>query len=745
MAEEIALPLTWIIEGRSEEILSTIDPETNLLKKVDSQALESALTPLLADNLFFIEVSGESSISIEELQEQGLIVTFDPSTLQINLTIPPKLKRVQALSLNRQPPVNRQEALPPEPFSAYTNLFGSHSLSEGSTGLHHFTSETAVHLQNWVLYNRSDWDSDTRFADPELTLYHDFTGPLIRIKTGHFRPQTGGFQQSGLFQGVSLERYFALSPDRVQPPSSGQTFFLQEESTLEVWVNHRLVQTLKLQAGRYNLQDFPFYSGINRIDLEITGTSGSRESLTFFQSYNRILLEKGSMDFHLSAGVSPWTGEEWLLTANQAYGLQDTLNVNWNLQGNEKKQLAGLGFQWATDLGNIQVDGAAAVRNGSYKDWAIRGSYRLMLHSFPAAPVPSFNLRYQGRDFSVNTGESPLQWDSALSIQQRISSKMSLQGSVNYSRYWDEEASWQINGILQIPFHPRAGFSVRFHSRIDDNIENSLSLLLQIRNAGGNSSLSYRQDLSESISQVDFQQRFPHAGASVSASMTGEELLQSQVSWQGNRLEASGAFQLSDPYSDPTPGGSIRYGTALAYAGGIFALSRPIHDSFAIILPRYGLAGRPVGVNPQPRYEAKSGFLGPAVISNIPSYQYRTLHTKLLDYREEDLLLAGSGDFSLFPLWRSGTLIYLGQPPLIQLNCTLRDEQNQPLLWQAGKIMGNETEQWFFTDQEGLALIYDLEPGLYEIQIHGYLPYSLDLSDETMAQSREIRLEGDSL
>jgi len=744
-AEEISLPLIWNIEGRSVEILSTIDPETNLLKKADGHALGIALSPLLAENSFLSGEPGESDIFIEELQEQGLEVDFNPSTLQINLTIPPELKKVQDLSLTRQSTVNRQEALPPEPFSAYTNLFGNHSLTQGSEGLHHFTSETAVNWQSWVLYNRSDWDSENRFAEPELTLFHDFTGPLIRMKTGHFRPDAGGFQQSGLFQGISLERYFAMSPDRAQPPSSGQIFFLQQESQVEVWVNHRLVQTLNLQAGRYNLQDFPFYSGINRIDLEITGKSGSRERLSFFQSYNRTLLDKGVMDFHISAGVSPWTGEEWILTANQDYGLLDTLNVNWNLQGNEEKQLAGLGFQWATDLGNIQLDGAAAIRDGSYKDWAIQGSYRLILHSSPKAPVPSFNLRYQGREFTPETGESPLQWDSAFSVQQRISSQMSLQGSVNYSRYWDEEASWQINGILQIPFHPRAGLSVRYNSRINDSIENNLSILLQVRSAKGNSSLNYRQDLSESVNQVDFQQRFPEKRASMSASMTGKEQLQAQLNWQGNRLETSGSFQVTDPYNAFRPGASLRYGTALAFAGGTFALSRPIHDSFAIVLPRYSLEGRAVGINPQPNYEAKSDFLGPAVLSNIPSYQYRTLHTELLDYREDDLLRAGSGDFTLFPLWRSGTLVYLGQPERIQLSCRMVDEENQPILWQAGKIIGVETEQWFFTDQTGLALIYDLLPGSYEIHIPGFMPYNLDLSDENTGQSLEIRLKGDSL
>jgi len=95
-------------------------------------------------------------------------------------------------------------------------------------------------------------------------------------------------------------------------------------------------------------------------------------------------------------------------------------------------------------------------------------------------------------------------------------------------------------------------------------------------------------------------------------------------------------------------------GTALVYADGQFAVSRPIRDSFAIVKAEKSLAGQIVDVDPiEQRFRARTDFLGPAVVPDLQSYQYRkiTVEPQNLPVGYE----SGQQNFTALATYKSGS------------------------------------------------------------------------------------------
>jgi outer membrane usher protein len=68
------------------------------------------------------------------------------------------------------------------------------------------------------------------------------------------------------------------------------------------------------------------------------------------------------------------------------------------------------------------------------------------------------------------------------------------------------------------------------------------------------------------------------------------------------------------------------FSSAFVFADGHVAISRPISNSFAMIVPHPRLKGRTVGVDPlNGHYLSESDWLGPPVVPNISAYFSRPL------------------------------------------------------------------------------------------------------------------------
>src|SRR6185436_5651936 len=196
------------------------------------------------------------------------------------------------------------------------------------------------------------------------------------------------------------------------------------------------------------------------------------------------------------------------------------------------------------------------------------------------------------------------------------------------------------------------------------------------------------------------------------------------------RAEASLAQDITTPSSPAEQVDSrtrFRFGTALVYADGQLALSRPVRDSFAIVAARPEIEGQKIGIDPvREVYLAKIDRWGPAVVPDLNPYLVRKLSIDAPDLPPGYEL--GSGVYTVRPTYRSGTVIRVGTGATVLLGGLLETQDGAPISLQGGEIISlgdapKTTE--FFTNRRGKFNIEGLNPGAYEMRLFGEPPTSV--------------------
>ena len=156
------------------------------------------------------------------------------------------------------------------------------------------------------------------------------------------------------------------------------------------------------------------------------------------------------------------------------------------------------------------------------------------------------------------------------------------------------------------------------------------------------------------------------------------------------------------------------------FADGHIAVSRPVADSFALVVPHPNLAGQLIGVEPSgDSYLAEVDWLGPAVVPNLASYEHNTL---VID--APDLPLGydlGNDRPELVLRYRSGAVVRVGTDASMLLDGILQDADGAPLALQAGEVRALDAPEReaipFFTNRSGRFRVGGLRPGRYELSL----------------------------
>jgi len=165
---------------------------------------------------------------------------------------------------------------------------------------------------------------------------------------------------------------------------------------------------------------------------------------------------------------------------------------------------------------------------------------------------------------------------------------------------------------------------------------------------------------------------------------------------------------------------SGRFGTALVYADGQFGLSRPVQDSFALVVPHSELAGQKIGVDPVGHsYTARADWLGPAVLPNLTSYQVRKVTIDAPDLPLGYEL--GPGEYTVWPTYKSATVMRIGTGATVLLRGVLETADGAPVSLQAGEIVSlsepKMTPIEVFTNRKGKFMAEGLKPGAFELRL----------------------------
>lgn len=718
--------------------------------------------------------AAQGFIGLNDGAKGGVDLRFDEIRIALVVTIPSESKKLRSLRARRDFDVSDRIVTPPSAASAYLNVFGAQDYVDSDRpsqieGRQPFrmSIDGALNMNGWVLESSGDYiENDSRpWRRGDTRLVHDLPDGMIRTALGDLSYPVEGFQSFQPMLGLTVARNFDLQPYRVSEPTGRTSFFLNSPSRVDIYVNDRKVQTLRLDSGPFDIIDFPVVNGSNDVRLVITDATGRVEVKTFDIVSDANLLAAGLHKFAYNAGFTSTTVnrkkqydfDQPVLSAFHRYGLTDNFTLGGNLQADRNQLMTGIdatvGGKWGvlrTDVAGSRLDGGddgfawqtqyqivdrgRAGDNGRFKgtrNFTLLASYRsehfAPLGVLQPANVSSYQVtaRYSqqwsptvslgvGGGYRIGRADQRDDWNYSLSLNKRLSASIHLGVSL-------QERAIEGHGLfVSLGWTPRdSRHSV--HSSHD-------SFSKTTRTDWNYAQEGRAQSISAAAGIVRTQDRYDSSGS---------------VTYYGQRGEATASHDIVTPFdkSDDSSGATesrseLRFASAVVYAGGHVALSRPVSNSFVMFAPDPSIKNYPIGVNPQGRrseertYEVTTDSWGPVVLPNLTPYLYRSVRVDASNLPPG--FDAGDSTYTLYPTYRSGTLVRLGSDANVLLDGTLQYKDKTPVALQAGSIslvdQSGTTPETFFTNRAGRFRIEKLKPGRYVLQLYNLPDVTLSLT-----------------
>ena len=193
-------------------------------------------------------------------------------------------------------------------------------------------------------------------------------------------PVVGGFSLS---TQEDLDPYYAIYPT---PQIRGA---VRTPSTADVYVDGRLVSSVRLPPGQFTLNDLPLETGVGNARVIIRDAFGRQQSINLGFYLSTQLLKRGEQDYSYVGGMertSSGTKVEYgraMGTAVHNIGLADWLTIGFQAEGAKDLVMGGVGFNtklWR--LGTFGAEGLVSQVPPKEKGYAATGVYSFLSNWF---------------------------------------------------------------------------------------------------------------------------------------------------------------------------------------------------------------------------------------------------------------------------------------------------------------------------------------------------------------------------
>ena len=736
------------------------------LLSVQADRLLQMLEPILKPDAFGrlrAATAGAAEVKASTLQAQGIGLEYDSAKLALAITIPVDARRKESMSL-RGAAQSSKETLQPAGFSAFVNFRSAMDFVERGADRGVLAPVSSIDWAFRALGVVAEGEGylslrkgDPLFRRTGSRLVYDDLADVIRFTAGDLQPYARGFQSTPSAAGISVQRFYSvLEPWREFRSTGSQAFTLFAPSMVETLVNGRSVERKLLQPGNYTLQDFPLAEGANNVRLLIEDEAGKQRVVDFNLYSNQQLLEPGATEFFGFAGVysTPTSagiryGRAWAASGFVRKGIGQQFTAGANVQADASAQQVGGEFLFGSMLGLVGFQLSASRRTQGGDGYAGEATYEKVIQSLAGQRSVSVRGAVEMRSARFAT-------PGALLEREPVALRASLGLAVTFGRDSFVTADAQYA-------HDRVQRARSYGLRISGGLAMSDSLAL-ISDAEWNRS----PGRSDGLVRIGIRKRFGlraqaqadvdsrgtlHAsydasgGAGVGSWSAGADVertggstnLNAQATLLTNRFEL-GASQFGGYGSDGETGSgmrtTVRAGTSIAFADGIFAVGRPVQQAFLIASPHRSLHGDEVVIDPELNSEqAKSGSLGAAVDGDLSAYSPRTLIYDVPNAPPGYDL--GPGNVQITPPYKSGYHLEIGSDYHLLVIGRLLDGAGEPVSLLAGKAIDLRAPKrpavTMFTSRGGKFGAQGLRPGKWRIEMpaeSGTLIYEIDIKDD---------------
>ncbi|MBN8564725.1 MAG: fimbrial biogenesis outer membrane usher protein [Leptolyngbya sp. UWPOB_LEPTO1] len=766
-SRQIVVPLI-IDQQRQGQILVLTNANTQQIRLQAKELLEKLADIIRPDLITRLQnqIEHNETLTLSALKNSELEAEFDTYKLELRIQVPAAARRTNVSQANPMPP-EAANAVRPSRVSAYLNLLGGQDFAWSGNVVGRqplqLNWEGALNVNGWVLEGGVDFreGQESAWMRRDVRLVRDDPSKALRYIAGDVAMPARGYQTNLPMLGVTIARNFSLQPYRQTRPLNQFEFFLERPSRVEVLINDRPTKILRLPAGQQDIRDLPLNAGINDVQLIITDDVGRVQRLSFPAAVAADLLAPGLQQFayglgfitHEQNGARTYDWNQPTLTASHRWGILNTLTFGGYLQANSARQIVGVEGIWASGMGNWAWNIAASHDAKLGADIAARLQYDFTRigSDNPNQRTVRFALEYRGANFrqlerSLNIGSNPEPvLDFAAYYSQKLFSNINttLGGRYQIGR-GDTPDAYRIELGFSRAFSNGLNLNLNLSHQRDRNGQNeqrayvSLLWLLPLR---GQSLMATTNFSNRGAANRELTWNFDGGnlgndwnGALALATNSGVQKATGRLTYNGYRANVGlshDGWMAQDGSSTINHVSRLTFGTALVFADGQFGWSRPIDNSFALVVRQGNLKGRTIGINPTSiGHMARADALGAAVVPALTPYQVSTLRIDPLNIPLGFEI--GRPHYALLPTYRSGTLIRVGTDATVFLRGVLSTDQGEPISLQSGEVVSLSDPKWqpitIFTNQVGRFALSGFKPGKYEIRLgNSFSPVQFDV------------------
>jgi len=734
------------VDGREYfDTSANLDNDAPFLKvSVLKEMFGPSLAPGPFTEIFGVVLSLLEWAGPEDLKAAGINTTWDMSKLSYTISIPSSMATLRELDFSPVYTAPGKQLFKPSFLSSAINLSSSSDIkfSSGTSFSQDLYIDGLIKIWDIALEGGGSFSwtpPQTSIALNKARAVYDIPAIGGRLLAGKVSADGISYQSEPEIWGLSLGSLYQFSRyDRRASPSV--TFTLDKPSSVRIMINGLAVRAMKLDQGKYRIFDLPFASGLNTLEIHVTDDTGMEKILKPPEAYIAAedgILVSGQSEYGFAAGVGYESPDQPFASANFRLGLDYKITMSAFAQGNIRSFLGGLTIMGGTDIGIISAAAASVIawdgRAIPYS-YAANFKYQISIPSKPDFPNISVMTEFVSEGFTP-----PL--PSAVAVEANdahFSVTGSVGGNIGNVFFYSVSTAWERTfGVplvdistsnLNFGYNTGKGVSLSlntgltFKSNSQPNLSISITAYIKPKQRP-NASMSFTQS-ADSQNLISYTDQLGGTGG-FDAGIQLYNILpgsseRKMVSSSLRKLTGFGDFSLSGGLnyggSAATVDGSISMDatTALVFADGIFAISRPLYDSFVILVPDESVGSKKVTLTATSSGTA-TAIKMPSVLP-VSSYQQSIARAEFPDADAD--VVATIPESVLTTKYRSGIVYKVGLQKQHFVTGRLVNQVGKPYAYIVGDVFnpGGIQVESIFTYEDGTFQIYATEPGEYRIE-----------------------------
>lgn len=710
----------------------------------NAEDLIREVSPLLSDHgkaIFESTVKGYEFVSSRKIIQSGIKIEYNEPLLQLDIVqIPPSMTEMKVLGKNHSDRI--PETIFNEPFSAYLNTNAQFRSDDNQNNIDPTLSFFGATRFRDIVFEidggYDDTTTDSGFYRRAARFVYDNEEKSRRYSLGDLRLDSLQIVGSTFVAGISVEEGQKIfDPFKPAFQGSAREIIFDQQTTIDVIANGTRVDTLQLPPGRYDIAQLPLRYGTNDIDLVISDASGRRALTGLDLYYNNYDLSEGEVEYNASIGYpiktfsyNPEYQNDLMISGHYRKGVTNRVVLGGAIAASEHfKTIAG-----EVRLSPVMLPGyfnfSAAHSQSSTEGFALGLGYFYFDSIGKSGRQISLSANYESEGFSTASELDSTFSEENLAINASISQRfgnriVAFAGATFTERgEFNSDQSLYAEILYSLGYRTQATFGVEYGQgqlyADEYGIRLGISTRFGQRHSGDIAYNSRRDEFRSSFSR-SYNEKVGAFGYDVGVSSASESdsstsdfsanyihnRFRSRISYISNGSDLSSIGESNSAL--------IQLGSSISYAGGSFAIGRPISDSFVIAEPHQSLSEYQVVVGNElsgEDYDSLSSSLGPALQPKLYSYSPQSLAYDFLDAPTG--IDIGTGLETLRPKYRSGYHLVIGTDANLSAVGTLKSGSEVAKL-AVGTIKSNDDEKYgkkrFFTNSAGRFAIIGLRPG----------------------------------